>query len=162
MAEITRTYLELDDPRELRPAGRPRVDGLEITRVEPPDGAVSRWFYLRVGGPHNWTDHAEWSEAEWQSWADGVETWIATVAGERAGYHELRIGDGSVEVAYFGLIPDFQGKGLGGYLLTHALERGLELAPRVWVHTNTQDAPAALPNYEARGLRPYRTEVLDE
>ncbi len=157
---IVRTYLELDDPKALRPAGPPRIAEVAITRVDPPDGAVSRWFYAGVGGPHNWTDHLGRSGADWQAWADSVETWVATAGGERAGYYELRRDGASAEVAYFGLLPAFQGQGLGGFLLTHALRRGLQLAPRVWLHTNTQDGPAALPNYRARGLRPFRTEVL--
>jgi GNAT superfamily N-acetyltransferase len=156
----TRTYLELDDPRALRPAAQPSLEGLEIALVEPPDGAVSRWFYVRVGEPHNWTDNLQRADSDWQAWAEGVETWVATVAGQRAGYYELREDGESVEVAYFGLLAEFHGQGLGGYLLTHALRRALELAPRVWLHTNTQDAPAALPNYLARGLRPFRTEAI--
>jgi ribosomal protein S18 acetylase RimI-like enzyme len=159
---IVRTYLEIDDPAALRPAPPPRLDGVEIARVQPPNGAVSRFFYVQVGGPHNWTDNLGRSGAEWQSWAERVETWVATAAGERAGYYELRPEDGSVEVAYFGLLARFQGVGLGGFLLTHALRRGFELAPRVWLHTNTQDAAAALPNYRARGLRPFRTETPHE
>jgi GNAT superfamily N-acetyltransferase len=157
---IVRTYLELDDPAALRPAGPPRLEAVEVARVDPPDGALSRWFYAQVGAPHNWTDHAGRSNAEWQAWAERVETWVATVGGERAGYYELRADGDSVEVAYFGLVAAFQGHGLGGHLLTHALRRGLELAPRVWLHTNTQDGPAALPNYRARGLRAFRTETL--
>jgi GNAT superfamily N-acetyltransferase len=155
-----RTYLELDDPTVLRPAMRPDLEQLEISRVERPDGRLNRWFYERVGWTHNWSDHLDRSASEWQAWSEEVETWVATVAGKRAGYYELREDGGSVEIAYFGLLPRFQGKGLGGYLLTHALGRALELAPRVWLHTNTQDAPAALPNYLARGLRPFRTEAV--
>jgi GNAT superfamily N-acetyltransferase len=155
---IVRTYLELDDPAQLRPAGPPRVPGVEIARVEPPDGAVSRWFYVEVGAPHRWIDNLGRSDAVWQAWAERVETWVATVAGKRAGYYELRALAGSVEVAYFGLLPAFQGQGLGGHLLTHALRRALEIAPRVWLQTNTQDGAAALPNYLARGLRPFRRE----
>jgi hypothetical protein len=158
---IVRTHLEIDDPSALRPARPPRLDGVEVARVEPPDGEVNRWFYVEVGTPHNWIDNLGRSAAEWQAWAERVETWVATVRGERAGYYELRLGDGSVEVAYFGLLGGFQGAGLGGFLLTHALRRGFELAPRVWLHTNTQDGAAALPNYLARGLRPFRTETLD-
>jgi GNAT superfamily N-acetyltransferase len=157
---IVRTYLEIDDPAALRPAPPPRLDAVEVARVQPPDGEVSRFFYVQVGGPHNWTDNLGRSDAEWQAWADRVETWVATVGSERAGYYELRPEDGSVEVAYFGLLKPFQGAGLGGFLLTHALRRGFELAPRVWLHTNTQDAAAALPNYRARGLRPFRAETL--
>jgi GNAT superfamily N-acetyltransferase len=157
---VVRTYLELDDPAGLRPAGPPRLEFVEVAKVAPPDGAVSRWFYAEVGREHHWIDHRGRSEREWQAWADGVETWVATVAGERAGYYELRDGDEGVEVAYFGLLPAFQGRGLGGFLLTHALRRAFERGPRVWLHTCTLDGPAALPNYQARGLRPFKTQTL--
>jgi GNAT superfamily N-acetyltransferase len=157
---VVRTYLALDDPDAIRPAPRPGLAGLEIVRVKPPRGDVNRWFYVRVGAPHNWIDNLHWSNAQWQSWADRVETWIALLADERAGYCELREDAGGVELAYFGLLREHHGQGLGGYLLTFALRRALEIAPRVWVHTNTEDGPAALPNYLARGLRPFKTEVL--
>jgi ribosomal protein S18 acetylase RimI-like enzyme len=149
------------DPAAIRAAAPPRVAGaVAVDRVEPPDGATSRWFYEHVGAPHQWTDNLGRTEAEWQAWADDVETWVATVGGERAGYYELRAGDGGVEIAYFGLLPDAQGQGLGGHLLTHAISRAFELDGRVWVHTCTLDGPHALANYRARGLRSFRTEIL--
>jgi GNAT superfamily N-acetyltransferase len=157
---IVRTYLELDDPARLRPAGPPRLAGVEIARVAPADGELSRWFYVEVGSAYRWVDNLGRSAAEWQAWAERVETWVMTVAGERVGYYELLLEADSVEVAYFGLLRTFHGHGLGGYLLTHALRRALALAPRVWLHTNTQDGTAALPNYLARGLRPFRREQL--
>jgi len=160
---VIRTYLELTDPGAVRPAAAPRVDGhVEIAKVDPPDGATSRWFYLEVGRPHQWTDNLHRTDAEWQAWADAVETWVATVDGDRAGYYELKPSDDAadVEVAYFGLLPNAQGVGLGGHLLTHALTRAFALAPRAWVHTCTLDGPHALANYEARGLRRFRTETL--
>ena len=65
-----------------------------------------------------------------------------------------------VEIAYFGLLPQFIGKGLGGWLLTRAIERGWELgASRVWVHTCSLDGPGALSNYQARGLTLFKTET---
>jgi GNAT superfamily N-acetyltransferase len=157
---VVRTYLELDDPAELRPAGPPRLHDVTVERVAPPDGTLSRWFYAEVGREYGWTDHLGRTQAEWQAWADGVETWVATVAGRRAGYYELRAEDDGVQVAYFGLLAAFHGRGLGGFLLTHALRRGFELASRVWLHTCTLDGAAALPNYRARGLRPFRTQTL--
>jgi GNAT superfamily N-acetyltransferase len=161
MPEVVRTYLELADPAGIRPAAPPRVDGeLAIARVDPPDGATSRWFYEHVGRDYRWTDNLGRTEAEWQEWAERVETRVATVDGERAGYYELRAEAGSTEIAYFGLLPHARGRGLGGHLLTHALNRAFELAPRVWVHTCTLDGPHALANYKARGLAPFCMETL--
>jgi GNAT superfamily N-acetyltransferase len=157
------TWLELTDPAELRPARDPGGGNgpeFRIRRVEPPDGALSRWFYVEVGRPHAWTDHLGRDAAAWEAWAAQVETWVLTVGGERAGFHELRPEGDAVELAYLGLLPAYQGLGLGGRLLTHALRRALEIAPRVWVHTETRDGRAALPNYLARGMRPYRREAV--
>jgi GNAT superfamily N-acetyltransferase len=162
-APVVRTHLELTDPTGIRAGGRPRVGEVKITRVQPPDGAVSRFFYAEVGRPHAWTDNLGRTEAEWQAWAERVETWVVTVAGERAGYYELRVGGTGpegVELAYFGLLPRFQGAGLGGFMLTHALERAFELGSRVWVHTCTLDGPHALANYRARGMSPFLEEVV--
>ena len=158
---VIRTHLELTGPDDLRPAGEPRLDTpCAIERVEPPDGATSAWFYAHVGGPYLWTDHGGRTAGEWQAWADTVETWVLTLGGERAGYYELRPGRDTVEIAYFGLLAPFHGRGLGGALLTHALRRALQHAEHVTVHTCTLDGPHALANYEARGLRAVRTEVI--
>lgn len=152
--QIIVTYLEITDPAQLRPARPPRLDDVAIERI-PPDGAVSRWFYAEVGRNHFWVDRLGDSDEAWQAHAERVETWVATVGGERAGYAELERKDDAVWLAYFGVLERFQGGGLGGYLLTHALRRGFELGDVVRVHTCTLDGPRALPNYEARGMRPY-------
>ena len=80
--------------------------------------------------------------------------------GETAGYFELhREDDGAVEIVYFGLLPQYTGRGLGGALLTEAVERAWASgAARVWLHTCTFDHPAAIPNYLARGFTVFKTE----
>jgi GNAT superfamily N-acetyltransferase len=148
---VVTTYLELTDPARIRPA-RP-VDA-SITRVDPPDGAVNRAFYERIGADYGWTDHSGRDAAWWQAHAERVETWVIP----QAGYYELDADGRDVEIAYFGLLPAFHGRGLGGALLEHALRRGFELGARVWVHTCTLDGPYALANYTARGMVPYRVE----
>ena len=157
-APVTVTYLALDDPAEIRPARPPRLP-VEIERVDPPDGDVSRWFYTAVGGAYAWTDWLDNDEATWQAHAEQVETWVATVGGQRAGYVELLPRDDEVEIAFFGLLRPYQGQGIGGHLLTFALRRAFELGRRVWLHTCSLDGPHALPNYEARGMVPYRVET---
>jgi GNAT superfamily N-acetyltransferase len=159
VTRVVTTWLEVTAPEQVRPAGPPRADAVATARVDPPDGALNRWFYERVGAAHRWTDLLGRDDAAWQRHARRAETWVATVGGARAGYAELLARDGDVEIAYFGLLPAFQGLGLGGHLLTLALGRGLELGSRVWVHTSTLDGPHALANYEARGLRAYRRQV---
>ena len=88
---------------------------------------------------------------------------MLSVKGTPAGYFELeRQADADVEIKYFGLLAAIVGAGLGGHLLTCAIERGFAMgAKRVWVHTCTQDHPQALANYKARGLRLYKEETID-
>ena len=62
-----RTYLELDDPAGLRPAGPPRLADVAVARVAPPDGELSRWFYGEVGSAYQWIDHLGRSAAEWRT-----------------------------------------------------------------------------------------------
>jgi GNAT superfamily N-acetyltransferase len=90
----------------------------------------------------------------------GVSIWLMSWQAAPAGYFELREhGDRSVEIAYFGLLSEFIGRGWGKYLLTRAVESAWKLgANRVWLHTCTLDHPAALPNYIKRGFRPVREE----
>jgi GNAT superfamily N-acetyltransferase len=81
-----------------------------------------------------------------------------------AGYYELRrvAEDGSVEIAYFGIVPGEYGRGLGKHLLSCAVRDAWALRPRrVWLHTCTLDHPSALPNYIARGFIPYKTETYE-
>ncbi len=127
-----------------------------MRRVEPPDGAVNRRFYRSVGGLHAWTDHRDKDAAWWQAHARAGRD-VGARARRPATTSSHAVGD-DVEIAYFGLLPAFQGRGLGGALLEHALRRGFELGSRVWVHTCTLDGPYALANYRARGLESYRVD----
>lgn len=154
---LVTTYLALDDEAALRPA---RVADADIERVDPPDGRLNRRLYATVGAPWRWTDHLGRDDAWWREHAAGCETWVARAGGELAGYAELgRPGAEGVELQYFGLLPAFHGRGLGGHLLTVVLRRGLGLGGRVWVRTCSWDGPHALANYEARGLRAFRRVV---
>jgi GNAT superfamily N-acetyltransferase len=150
VVEVVTTYLEITDPAKIRPARR----NAEVVLVDPPDGAVNRRFYETVGADYSWIEHLGRDAAWWQAHAERVETWTIP----DAGYYELHVVGDDVEIAYFGLLPAFHGRGLGGALLEHALRRGFELGSRVWVHTCTLDGPYALANYRARGLEPFRVE----
>jgi GNAT superfamily N-acetyltransferase len=173
---VTTTYLEQTSPTDLRPAKPPAEPG-RVVRVDEVSPEFCRFLYASVGGDWYWTQRLSWTYAEWTEWLSrpGSETWVLWLHGTPAGYVELdaQLGRTSmqVEIAYFGLLPRFIGRGLGGQLLTAGIanawsmhDRWPDLLPvhRVWVHTCTLDGEHALPNYIARGLRPYRTHEQED
>ncbi|MEP6573511.1 MAG: GNAT family N-acetyltransferase, partial [Gemmatimonadota bacterium] len=114
-----------------------------------------------VGRHYQWTDRLHWSDDRICEHLGGpVWLWLLSVRGAPAGYFELaRSDDGGIEIAYFGMLPEFVGQGIGKQMLTRAVEEAWALEPiRVWLHTCTLDHPSALPNYIKRGFRPIREE----
>jgi GNAT superfamily N-acetyltransferase len=138
-----------------------------MLRSSPPDPELSLRCYIEVGGPWLWVDRLAWTADQWRDWVarPGHELWtcrVASAPGEDglAGYFELDPQDGgSVQISYFGLRPGYEGRGLGGWMLTCALQRAWQLPAtrRVWLHTCELDGPAAMPNYVARGLSVFDT-----
>jgi len=160
---VRRTHLEMLSPTALRGSTRPQPD-LLLLRAGVPSPELGRFLYTAVGGDWYWRDRLVWTYQEWLAWLSRpeVETWVGYVSGTPAGYFELELQPGpAVEITYFGLLPGFVGRGLGGHLLTQAVTRAWQLRPevkRVWVHTCTLDHAGALPNYLARGFSVFKVE----
>lgn len=152
---VTRTYLEMRHPSQLA-ARRLQDEGVRVNRVERCHPSLWRRLYEGVGSAHHWTDRLSWTDEEITTYLSdpAISLWVLTVRGEVAGYFELRReADGAIEVAYFGLLPEHIGRGLGAHLLTTAVDQAwADGATRVWLHTNTLDHPAALPNYLKAGF----------
>lgn len=155
---VTTWHLEMTAPGQLRPARG--GEGLEVRRVELPCPELNRFLYETVGAGWRWVDRLPWNDDRWEAWVDRAElqTWVGYLSGTPVGYFELETrSGGNVELAYFGLLPRFIGRGLGGRLLALAVEKAWETgASRVWVHTCSLDHPAALANYLARGFRVFK------
>ena len=158
------TYLEMRSRDQLRPK---RADArFQVREKRNRDWRFNRDLYFRVGEQWDWIDKRPWTDEQWKEYAAAAE--LCTFAGYYddvlAGYYELRRDtEGGVEIAYFGLLPEFIGRGLGGALLTSAIEeawarRGGIVPTRVWVHTCNRDHPQALANYQARGMIVYKVE----
>ena len=148
-------YLEMNSVDELRLSAR----SIDVRLLKDFDAKFSRSIYADVGGNYNWIERSNWTDDQWleRLRQPNVETWLAYADRELAGFFELELqAGGSVEISYFGLLPDFVGKGLGGAMLSAATQRGWDMgASRVWLHTSSLDHPHALPNYQARGFRVY-------
>jgi GNAT superfamily N-acetyltransferase len=146
-------YLAMARPDQLRAARDPGPDvRVEVARV--PLGPLNRFFYLEIGAEFHWVDRRRWTDARWQRHAAGVTTWLVHDRGTPAGYAELqRHPDGSINLAFFGLLAPFRGRGLGGHLLTRSVAGAWETGPRrVTVNTCDLDGPHALAHYRARGF----------
>jgi GNAT superfamily N-acetyltransferase len=164
--DVTRIYLELARPERVtvRSAGDASVLGADVRLelAEPCPVPFYRALYREVGRDYHWRDRAAWSDEQVTAHLARatITIWVLYVRDEPAGYFELeRHDDGSVEIVHFGLLPGHVGRGLGKQMLTAAIERAWETGTkRLWLHTCSLDSPAALPNYLARGFRPFKQE----
>ncbi|MFC8228722.1 GNAT family N-acetyltransferase [Streptomyces sp. NPDC057287] len=173
VSDVTVWSLEQTSPADLSPAAAPAA-GVTVVRAETPLPEFSRFLYTAVGGDVRWTDRLGLTYAQWQEILErpGSETWVAYENGTPAGFIELDAQeDGAVEVAYFGLIPAFRGRRIGGHLLSYGVARAWDLAERhpdrtptkrVWVHTCSNDGPHAMDNYLRRGFRLFDTKIERE
>lgn len=160
--DVTTWYLEMLSPEQLRPKAANQPE-LRIEQAKIPCPELSRFLYTSVGRDWYWRDRLPWTDVQWMQYLDRpqVQTWLAFLAGTPAGYIELEAKlDGSVEIAYFGLLKQFIGQRLGGHLLSVGTAKAWEMnATRVWVHTCSLDSPYALANYQARGFQIYHQTV---
>ncbi len=160
--ETTVTYLEMTE-RPTRPSTPVPAGKLAIFRAEQPTVSFYRYMYDTVGEPWNWTDRRRLTDDELTGIIHDpdVAIYVLYVAGVPAGFVELdgRI-EGAVELSYVGLMPEFVGRGLGGYLLDWAVSAAWLMEPkRVWLHTCSLDHPSALPMYQRAGFVPYDQRI---
>jgi ribosomal protein S18 acetylase RimI-like enzyme len=152
--------LEMAGPANLRPKVVD-VPGLRIERMEVKCPEFNKFLHTVVGHEWRWGGREDWDRDAWYAHVnrEELETWVATIAGTPAGYFELeRQPEGDVRILVFGLLPQFIGQGVGGHLLTKAVERCWEMgATKVWLTTCTHDHPHALRNYLARGFQVRKT-----
>ena len=162
---VTVTFLEMTSPDQRAPAPEP-VEPAAIVRAECPTVSFYRYLYNTVGADWNWHMRRRLSDEELAAIVhdDRVEIFVLQVRGVPAGFVELdRRIEGEVEIAYFGLVPEYIGRGLGAFLLGWGLGRAWSHGPRrVWLHTCSLDHPRALDVYRRAGLVAYRREVVQE
>ncbi|MDH3741157.1 MAG: GNAT family N-acetyltransferase, partial [Hyphomicrobiales bacterium] len=116
-----------------------------LIRVEQPPVHYYRYLYDAVGNGYKWVDRKKLSDAALakEIHADGIEIFAAYVGGVPAGYFELDCRNHEeIWLAYFGLIPDFHGMGLGKWLLSEAISLAWTKQPNALkVETCTLDGP---------------------
>ena len=156
--EDTITYLEM----LARPTGRrvpAPLETLALMRSEACTVSFYRYLYDTVGEPWLWFERRMIGDAALaaQIGKPTIEIFALYVRGVPAGFFELdTAAPRDTKLCYFGLIPDFIGRGLGPYLLQAAIDRAWSRPiDRFWLHTSTFDHPKALRVYQRAGFVVY-------
>ena len=160
--KIQRIYLEITSITDLNESSI-LTDGYTVQIIEPEDFQLNKFFYKNIGKNHHWIDRLIWTEKKWVEYVsdEKVKTYVLKKENELAGYFELIIHSHEVEIAYLGLLEEYQNKKLGSFLLSSAIKNSfLENPKRVWVHTCSLDHKNALNNYIARGMKIYKKETI--
>ena len=127
------------------------------------DNEINEFFYKQIGKKHQWTDRLVWREKDWIKYVsnENLKTYILKENEDLVGYVELIFDKDECEIAYLGILEEYIGKNLGGYLLSEAIKIGFEIKmKRIWVHTCSLDHQNAILNYKARGMKIFKNEVL--
>ncbi len=155
---VTITYLEQTArpvlPTPLRPAGK-----TAIMRAENPPVHFYRYLYRLVGDQWKWVSRRRLNDADLMAIIQdpSVYVYVLYADGAPAGFAELDNRDPDyAELKFFGLSPDFIGRGLGRFFLTNIIDLAWTLSPQALrLETCSLDHPGALPLYQKMGFRVY-------
>jgi len=162
--KILRNYLELKSFKDFKEVKKLSED-YSVELLDPKDFQLNKFFYKNVGKKCQWVDRLIWTDLDWTKYISDEKlfTYILKSKDEILGYFELIFNKDSreAEIAYFGILEEYFGKKLGGYLLSEAIKFSFKLGcTRVWVHTCSLDHKNALLNYLSRGMKIFKSETL--
>ena len=161
---IERNYLEINSIKDLNES-KIKLNGYQVKLVKPTEFQLNKFFYKNVGKRHHWIDRLTWSDKQWINYVsdEKVKTYTLSWNNDLIGYFELIIhkDQKEVEIAYLGILEEYQNKKFGSFLLSSAIKNSfLEKPSRVWVHTCSLDHKNALNNYISRGMKVFKKEIV--
>ena len=162
--EVKRNYLEIKLLKDLNQKNK-ISDDYFLKLVDPTEFQLNKFFYKNIGKNHHWIDRLSWSEEKWINYVsnENVRTYVFKFKNDLVGFFELIFHPekNETEIAYFGILEEYQNKKLGSYLLSEAIKKSFKNnVKRVWVHTCSLDHKNALNNYISRGMQIFKTETL--
>ena len=137
--------------------------GATLKRFGAADLDAFRDLYRAIGKDLMWFSRLIMSDEKLASIIGHpeIEAYALIRDGKALGLVELNFAESpDCELAFFGLVPDAIGGGLGRALMDESIRRAwARPISRYWVHTCTFDHPAALPFYIRSGFTPYTRMV---
>ena len=162
MEKIDRYYFEITSIKNLKGKNKPS-NKIFLELLDNKNFELNKFFYKQIGKKHQWIDRLVWQDKDWIKHVsnENLKTYILKEDEELVGFFELIFDKNECEIAYFGILEEYIGKSLGGYLLSEAIKIAFEKkAKRIWVHTCSLDHQNAFLNYKARGMKIFKTEEL--
>ena len=162
--KVDRNYLEIQSLDDLVESKKPS-DEFIIELINPSNFQLNKFFYKNIGKKHHWVDRLVWNDKQWTDYTDNkkVKTFVLKKQEDLVGYYELisHLDQNETEIAYFGILEEYQNQKLGSFLLTSAIKNSFLSNPnRVWVHTCSLDHENALGNYLSRGMKLFKKETI--
>ena len=162
--EVKRNYLEISSINDLKEGNKPSED-YSLNLIHPINFQLNKFFYKNIGKKHRWVDRLIWNEQKWIDYvsSEKVKSYVLKNKDDLVGFFELifHFEKKEVEIAYFGILEEYQNKKLGSFLLSEAIKRSFdENINRVWLHTCSLDHKNALNNYIARGMKIFKSEIV--
>ena len=162
--KIFRKYLEINSIESLKEVKKPSKN-YSIKIVNPKNFLLNKFFYKNIGKNYQWTDRLIWNDFKWMNYIsdEKLSTHVLKNNSEIAGYFELiyKKDIKEAEITYLGILEEYYGKKLGGYLLSEAIKHSFSRgANRLWVHTCSLDHKNALNNYLSRGMKVFKSETV--
>ncbi len=162
--EVKRNYLEISSINDLKEGNKPSED-YSLNLIDPINFQLNKFFYKNIGKKHKWVDRLIWNEQRWIDYvsSEKVKTYVLKNKDDLVGFFELiyHFEKKEVEIAYFGILEEYQNKNLGSFLLSEAIKKSFdENINRVWLHTCSLDHKNALGNYISRGMKIFKSEIV--
>ena len=163
--KVERNYLEINSIEDLNYSKKPS-ENCNLKFIDPPDFQINKFFYKQIGKDHRWIDRLVWNDQQWIQYLENskVKTYVIQDKEELIGYCEkiFHYEKKNCEIAYFGVLKEYYGKKYGGFLLSKSIEKSFkEGIERVWLHTCSLDHAFALKNYQARGMKIFKSETVN-
>ena len=163
--KVERNYLEITSIKDLNYSQKPN-ENCNLKLIDPPDFQINKFFYKQIGKDHRWTDRLVWDDQKWIKYVESpkVKTYVLQGKEGLIGYFEqiFHFEKKNCEIAYFGILKEYYGKKYGGFLLSRSIENSfVEGIERVWLHTCSFDHEFALKNYQARGMKIFKSETIN-
>ncbi len=162
--EVKRSYLQIKSIIDLKETPRPSKD-YSINLLDSINFQLNKFFYKNIGKKHRWVDRLIWTESQWIDYVSDkkIKTYVLKHKDNLAGFFELIFYSEKreTEIAYLGVLEEYQNKKLGSFLLSEAIKVSFKNnIDRVWVHTCSLDHKNALNNYISRGMKVFKTETI--